>query len=515
MRFTSLAVELIRARPVLVFWLAALLPALIWLVLPLALYASPPGEVGQVLAIGHEYRLGSDLGPPLAFWLADLAYRLAGMAGVYLLAQVCFVVMLWAMFALGRLMVGAQQAVLATLLTVTITAFSFPGVEFGPAILARPLWALVLLHFWQAVGEGRRAAWFALSFEIGLLLLTTASAAWLVGLMLAFALATSRGRRALASLDPLFALFVVATLLTPHLVWLAREAGGLLPPLPGAADLADNLRRWPRLAGGLMLTMAGIVLLALFNSGRLALKGEAATDEAPIILRPPLDPFARRYVFYFTLAPPLAASLIAAALGQERVIAGAGMLLAPIGLAVVIAAGAVIHLHRQRMLRAIWIGIIAVPALFVVAVSLLQPWTSDTEVKTMLPAAQIGGFFGDSFERRTGQPLTAVAGDPALAVLVALAAPSRPHLVLDAAPERSPWLTPEDFTRTGGIVVWRAADTAGAVPDDIRRRFPMLTPEVPRAFERMVQGRQPLLRIGWAIVRPAAAAAFDATGSTR
>jgi len=29
-----------------------------------------------------------------------------------------------------------------------------------------------------------------------------------------------------------------------------------------------------------------------------------------------------------------------------------------------------------------------------------------------------------------------------------------------------------------------------------------LTPEVPRAFERMVNGRQPLLRIGWAIVRP-------------
>ena len=39
-------------------------------------------------------------------------------------------------------------------------------------------------------------------------------------------------------------------------------------------------------------------------------------------------------------------------------------------------------------------------------------------------------------------------------------------------------------------------------PADIAQRFPGLVPEVPRAFERMVTGRQPLLRIGWAIVRP-------------
>jgi hypothetical protein len=31
-------------------------------------------------------------------------------------------------------------------------------------------------------------------------------------------------------------------------------------------------------------------------------------------------------------------------------------------------------------------------------------------------------------------------------------------------------------------------------------------PEVPRAFQRYLTGRQPLLRIGWAIVRPAQAA---------
>ena len=64
-------------------------------------------------------------------------------------------------------MVGGQQAVLAILLTMTVAAFSSPGVEFGPLVLARPLWALLLLHSWQLIGQGRRNAWFAWSIEAG------------------------------------------------------------------------------------------------------------------------------------------------------------------------------------------------------------------------------------------------------------------------------------------------------------------------------------------------------------
>ena len=165
MRFTSLIVELVRARPKLVAWLVTLIAAGIWLVVPMILYASPPGNVADVLAFGREYVLGTDLGPPLAFWLADIAFRLAGnhMIGIYLLSQLCFVLALWTLFRLGQLIVGPQQSALAVVLTATITAFSFPNVEFGPYVLAEPPWALVLLNAWRIIGLGRRDAWFALS----------------------------------------------------------------------------------------------------------------------------------------------------------------------------------------------------------------------------------------------------------------------------------------------------------------------------------------------------------------
>ncbi|MGN6116114.1 MAG: glycosyltransferase family 39 protein, partial [Nitrobacter sp.] len=108
MRFTSLVVELIRARPRLVFWVVVLFQAALWLLVPLVFYRSPPGDLATALAFGREYRVGTDLGPPLAFWLADIAYRLAGghVFGVYVLSQVCFIAAFRALYELGRAIVG-------------------------------------------------------------------------------------------------------------------------------------------------------------------------------------------------------------------------------------------------------------------------------------------------------------------------------------------------------------------------------------------------------------------------
>src|ERR1700741_5111721 len=114
MRFTSLVVELIRARPRLVVWIVVLAQAVLWLLVPLLIYRSPPGDVAPVLAFGREYQVGTDLGPPLAFWLADIAFRAAGnhIFGVYVLAQICSISAFWTLYLLARATVGVQQAVL-------------------------------------------------------------------------------------------------------------------------------------------------------------------------------------------------------------------------------------------------------------------------------------------------------------------------------------------------------------------------------------------------------------------
>jgi Dolichyl-phosphate-mannose-protein mannosyltransferase len=499
MRFTSLVVELIRARPRLVVGLVVSLQAVLWLLVAMVFYRSPPDELATVLAFGREYLVGTDLGPPLAPWLADIAFRAAGnhMFGVYLLAQLCSVATFWTLYLLARAIVGAQQAVLAVLLTMTILSFSSPGLEFGPQVAARPLWALLLLHSWQLIGQNRRNVWFAWSIEAGLLLLTTSAAIVLLALIVGFIAATPRGRGVVRSFDPVFALLVVVVLVLPYLVWLIRADALGWPPWPAFSDLGSRAVRWAELLGGLLFAASGIVILATLNSGLLASNGE----DPPTIFRPPVQPLGRDFVYFFAIAPAAAESLISALFGLDAVFGGAGIALMMAGLAIVVATGDLIHLRRQRLLRSVWAAIILAPALAVVGTVLVKPWAGSGEVATSLPAAAIAQFFDDSFERRTNQKLRAVSGDPTLASLITLSR-DRPHLFLAATPQRTPWLSPSKFNETGGVVVWRASDTAGTPPADIAARFPGIVPEVPRAFDWLVNGRQPLLRIGWAIVRP-------------
>jgi Dolichyl-phosphate-mannose-protein mannosyltransferase len=504
MLYVSIFVELLRSRPALAVWLAALTQALLWFLVPSLFYAGPPGDVPEVLTVGHEFELGTYLGPPLAFWLAELAFELAGrsLLGVYLLSQVCVVVTYWAVFALGRSIVGAQHAALAVLLMVGVAAFTVPTPDFGPVILTMPLWALILLHYWRAVGEGRRAYWLPLAIEIGLLLLTTYVGLILVGLLVLFTLANARARATLNSYDPAIAVVVAGVVMGPHLIWLAESGEGLQPMLlrlRAPEAVTGNLVAWLRQIGLIFAANAGLIVLVALVAGW----PWPRHDPAPVIVRPKVDPLARQFVYFFAVAPAFAGTLVAVLIGWSGPVGGIAPLVILSGLLVVVAAGDGIEFSRQHVVIATWFGLLIVPPIMAVAALMILPWLN-IDLRVMQPAQAMGRFFSESFERRTGTPLQIVTGDPRTAALVALGAASRPSVYLDATPERSPWVTREAIRSKGAIVVWPTSDTAGAPPAAIKERFPDLVPEVPRAFERPVQGRLPLIRIGWAVIRPQA-----------
>jgi 4-amino-4-deoxy-L-arabinose transferase-like glycosyltransferase len=503
MLHVSLLVEALRARPMLMFWVAALSQATLWVLLPTLIYAAPPGDVPLVLATGHEWAFGSPTGPPLAPWLAELAFDAFGhhMFGVYLLAQACVVVTFWAVFALGRATVGARHAVMAVLLMVGVTAFTVPTLDFGPAVLAMPLIALSVLHLWRALGQTRRHYWYAVGIELGLLLLTSYAGLIFVVLIALFLAATRRGRVVVRTVEPWIALFMMITVTLPHLIWLMRVGSGAPAHFAGLSGLivADaHALAWLRLVGSLVAAHAGMLVL-LVVAGGLRVGPRAP---APAFERDPPPPLAKAFIYYFALTPGLVATALAVVLATPIPFGGAGPLVIFSGLAVVMAAGDVIHLHRQRIVGVAWLVLLAAPLAVTLAAVALGPWTLAVDLETGRPATAMAEFFTDSFHRRTGRPLRVVAGDIDNAGLVAAYSPDRPSLYLVGAPERTPWASDKDMREQGGIVIWPSADTAGTPPAAITARFPDLVPEVPRSFERPVQGRLPLLRLGWALIRP-------------
>jgi dolichyl-phosphate-mannose-protein mannosyltransferase len=501
MLYVSPIVEALRGRPRLVFWTATLTQALLWVLVPSLFYASPPGEVPLVLAVGHEWQLGSAYGPPLAYWLAEVAFRLTGgsVIGVYLLSQACVVTTFWAVFALGCAIVGLTHAALAVLLMVGISAFAAPSPDFGPAVLAMPLTALALLFYWRAVGEGHLHSWPALGVVLGLLMLTTYFGAILLACVMLFTLATERGRATLVGLYPYIAVLICCIVALPHLLWL-YDRHFVVGAGSSDATIAAGVIEWLKLLAALAAEHAGLVVLVIV-AGALVADRSAAVPE---FVRAPVDPFAKIFVYAFALAPAIVAALIAAIGGQADPPGGAGALVVLSGLAVIVLAGDVIRLYRQNAASWTWVGLLVGPPVLAVVSIIVLPWTVGTELKVNEPGAAMGRFFTESFNRRTGKPLAIVVGDGRLAGLVALASPQRPSVLIDAAHERAPWVSEADVRAKGAIVVWPIADGAGAPPAHIRARFPDLVPDVPRAFERAFQGRLPLLRVGWAMIRPQA-----------
>lgn len=490
----SLFVELLRTRPLTLFWTMAGLQIVLWTLVPLVFYSAPPGQLPLVLAIGHEFQLGTDFGPPLAFWLAELAYRAAGMFGVYLLSQVCIVVTYWAVLNLGRHVVGEIHAVMAVLLMAGVAVFSVPTPEFGPAILATPLWALLLFHYWRAAHHGDFVYWLAVGIEAGLLLLTTYGGLILIGLVVLFMMSSKVGRSHLESVGPWVAGLVTVSILFPYLVWLDLGGG---TRLIGLAQVVQNLRMWGWMLAALLVGHLGLAILVVLGRGYIF----PSRSKPPEVMREGVDPGARVFVYFFALAPVLAMGLFSL-LSPRPENFMAAPLAAMSGLAVIVAAGDRIRIEHQYVIGYAWAALMILPPVLVALAVTVQPWIFAVDLRVGRPAKDIGQFFAESFQRRTGKPLEIVGGALPIAALISLTAPTRPSLYLEAAAEYLPRVTRREIEEKGAVVVWAATDTTGRPPAEILRQFPDLVAEVPRAFTRRFQGRMPLHRLGWGMIRP-------------
>ncbi len=383
MHYVSLIIEFLRGRPAVVFWTVALAQAALWTLMPALFYSAPPGDVPLLLAIGHEFVLGSYLGPPLAFWLGELAYRLGGAFGLYALAQGCIVVTYWAVFALGCRIVGTRHAVLAVLLMVGIAAFTVPSPDFGPAVLAPPLWGLALLHYWRALGEGERGYWFLLALDLGLLLLASYVGLILIALLLVFALVSPRGRAALLKPEPWIAVLPFVFVIFPHLAWLKGGGDLVVSGLNDRAAGIGTLSPGVWLCIALVLTHLGLGLLVAFASGWPRRRRE----RAPLIDRNPVEPLARLFVYFFALMPAAAAIAVVFASGRLGPLDRVAPLVVLSGLAVVVAAGDQMPLYRERMVSSTWFGLLVAPPVLILLGIALLPWMATVDLQVSQPAS--------------------------------------------------------------------------------------------------------------------------------
>jgi hypothetical protein len=517
-RFTGLSLNgpLVRrdvaatCQRLFVAWLALRTAA--WTLVALA-QPNPPLDIVEWLAWGREWQLGYHKHPPLAAWVAELAFRLTpgSLLGVYLAGYLSVAAALWSVWNLARRLVPPRAALAATVCLDGVVFLGSGAAEFNNQVLLIAFWALAVERFHAAVTRDRWRDWALTGLALGLALLCKYSAAFLIVPLLAWWLWHDGLRR---WTRPVLVAGVAAAVFLPHFVWLVHHE---FPTLRYAAQRArgDGDAGDPRLGGLVFLAAQAARLLPV-----------------ALILLPVLRPRWRalspdlaesRSLVATAFLAPVGLHLVAALFGVQMCDIWGAPLLTFAGLWIVSLVKTDDSGRSWGRLRLAWAAVFAASLAMSLTGNLYGSAMLPRPLRVHWPGAHLAEEVTSRYRRRHGADPAVVAGDWWLAGNIACHAGCRPslyasrepsHFGLDLArepgeprrflspdPATSPWTCDDDFRRRGGVLVWDAAVFGDDLPPWLGERFPEA--EGQRALTpRFLGGSEAKLRVGWAMVAP-------------
>lgn len=492
-------IEALRVRPALAVLLAAVFFALLWTLVPLLFFHSPPRLLLEHVVYAREWRAGADAGGPLAAWLVALALLagrfLAGgaMPPVYLLFAIASVVSVWLAYDIARRLLGRTLGGAAALLFLAMLAMGSAAPPFAPDRLVLPVTLWLTRETWRVLGEGESEAWPALAAAAGVALFAGWSG-WVSLVAVLVLIATTAQGKAAIKAGVLRPAIVAASFVLPFAGWAAfaiMEQGVQVPSFAPDALLALAISALVALAPGAMIAL---------TASRLG--DRAHLGDVPELLRGPLPGFAMP--FLAALAGwPLLFLIVPAMFGASLSLWGVTAV-AAFALWLVARRGERVGLHRHGLVAVLWLACLMAPPVVAAASVFIAPHLSNVGEDVNFPARAIAAPLTEIVTRRTGAPPAILAGDLHLAGAIALASRAHPQVMPDADPARAPWIDAEGLLRQGMVVVWPVTDTSGAPPYAIRTRWPDLQPQAPLVVQWAIPGKLEPVRVGWAIVPPQA-----------
>lgn len=497
-------------RRLFVAWLVLRTAA--WTLVALA-QPNPPLDVVEWLSWGREWQFGYHKHPPLAAWVAELAYRLTpgSFLGVHLAGYLSVAAALWCVWSLAQQLVPPRAALAATVCLDGVVFLGASAAEFNNQVLLIAFWSLSVERFHAAATRDRWRDWALTGLALGLALLCKYSTAFLILPLLAWWFWHEGPRR---WTRPLLVAAVAAAVFLPHFVWLVQHD---YPTLRYAAQRAqgDGDAGDPWLGGVLFLGSqaarllpVALILLPVLRPRRRALDPERA---------------ASRSLLAAAFVGPIALHMMAALLGMQMCDIWGAPLLTFAGLFVVAYVKTDDAGRSWGRLRLAW-GVVLVGSLgLALAGNLRGSATLSRPLRVHCPGARLADEVAGRYRRRHGAEPAVVAGDWWLAGNIACHAEGRPSLYasrepsylgldlgrdpgdprrfLSPDPDTSPWTGDDDFRRRGGVLVWDATVFGDDLPPWLSERFPEA--EGQRALTpRYLGGSDAKLRVGWAMLPP-------------
>lgn len=418
-----------------------------WTLAPALSHSAPPLDVVEMYAWGREGVVATFKHPNLPGLVLEATRRLTGQVGwpAYLVSQLFIATTFWAVFALGRELLGAPRALAGVLLLTGVYFFSWTTPEFNHNVAQMPLWALVTLMLWRAGARGGLASWALLGLFGGLSLWAKYSSALLLAPAALWLVWDGQARKKLLTPGPWIGLGVFALVISPQALWLIDHD---FQPFAYAARRSGE--------GGALATLE-FLLTEIANHLPMAILLLAAgflgktAPEAPVAP----EPRAMRFLLLMGLGP-LALTALTGLLGAGLRASWAMPMFNLSGLIVVALLGA--KFSAPRLGRLAWGAatlLMLASGLYFTHMRFGAQLTGDP-LRGNWPQAELSRALEGAWVSETSAPLEIVAGDIWTAGLVGMGGRDPPSVLINGDFAISPWVTREEAGRYGLLMVWRA-----------------------------------------------------------
>lgn len=456
------------------FLLFILFHVAVWTLAPTFVRFNLPMDAMEGATWGHQLEWGYDKNPFMNGWLTALATGIGGQNGfmVYLFSQLSVALGLWAVWQLGKKMLPPLYALLAVVLLEGIQYYNFHAIDFNDNTLEVGLWGLTTWFFYRALTEENNLLpWLLTGLFAGLGMMTKYFTALLLLPMLMLLILTPSTRKQFKKWPIYYGCLIFLIVITPHSIWLFQHDFITIqyavdrvssPPTWLNHIFYPSQFIWQQFEA---ILPAVLLLLILLLTGKYSPYSKHSCKFH-------ITPFDKAFLWYVGVGPILLTVFLSAVIGM-KLRAGWGQPLFSLWgiIFICLAQPNVNRITFYRFMTFLFI-LMGVSIVGYSSALIRAPEPSSAN----FPGEFIATELTQTWQSKYHTPLQFVAGTRWVAGNIAFYSADKPSVFIDWNKQFSPWIDENQLKKTGAIFVWDLSDGKTVSPDEIKARFPNLSP---------------------------------------
>jgi len=502
------------------FWMASLLHATVWTLLPGLLHSGYRLDVIEQLFIGREWVLASSRHPAFPMILLQSVNVVTGRAFLspFLTSQLCALATVWGVWRLARMVLTPMSALAASLSMVPYWFFTIDSTNYNQNLPYIAFWTLTIVFVFESLRTDKTIYWMTAGICIGFGLFSKFSMILLVVTILIYFVCDANARKTWKSVGPWLSTLSAALAFLPIPLWMFLKQDWAVPEYIAHPDPISAIERI-RIMLKVLLGQIGIVFLPLLvllsvTDSPFARKSNLSEDQRECF----------RFLSVMILLPLLFHILFGLFYLDNMLVDYGAPLWPTLGILVLLAFKGQDELpgnqndgspesrrHSRVLFRLLAAWLLIESALiiaFVVMSCFATPFTGKPH-RFQFPMVPLGKHCEKIWDENVGGQCPFVTGEWWLAGNAAEGMRPSPRVhaigsIADMDFDDSPtiWSSDEDVNRHGGLILWTPAYYPDELPETLFKRFPQATILTPLVIPYEHFDNVPPVIIGVAIVKP-------------